>query len=94
MWEKGKSQLRVFGSRRKAKIMTKTNITKLKSMIDGRSGISTNCSKAQVQPISNCVYNSAIHKYCLPKKTVHFSKCPSYKHVLADCVENFMGVIS
>ena len=40
MWEKGKSKLRVVGSSRKAKIVTKTNITKLKSMIDGRSGIS------------------------------------------------------
>ena len=41
MWRKGKSKLRVVGSGRKAKIMTKTNITKLKTMIDGCSGIST-----------------------------------------------------
>ena len=41
MWEKGKSKLCVVGSGRKAKIMTKTNISKLKSMIDGCSDIST-----------------------------------------------------
>ena len=84
MWQKCKSKLRVVGSDRKAKIMTKTNITKLQSMI-GNIGFShyfrwlfwhfhpTNCSKAQVQPISRCVYNSATHKYCLPKKTDHSS---------------------
>ena len=55
MLEKGKSKLRVVGSGGKAKIMTKTNITKLKSMIDGCSGISTQqiarklkCSQSQV----------------------------------------------
>ena len=67
MWEKGKSKLRVVGSGRKAKIMTETNITKLKSMIDGRSGFSTRqiarklkCSQSQVvytiQQYTNIVY--------------------------------------
>ena len=67
MWEKDKSKLRVVGSGRKAKIMTETNITKLKSMIDGRSGISTRqiarklkCSQSQVvytiQQYTNIVY--------------------------------------
>ena len=67
MWKKGKSKLRVVGSGGKAKIMTKTNITQLKSIIDGRSGISTRqiarklkCSQSQVvytiQQYTNIVY--------------------------------------
>ena len=77
MWEKGKSKLRVVGSGRKAKIMTKTNITKLKSMIDGRSGISTRqiarklkCSQSHVvytiQQHKNIVYRK---KQTIPART-------------------------
>ena len=77
MWEKGKSKLRVVGSGRKAKIMTKTNIAKLKSMIDGRSGISTRqiarklkCSQSHVvytiQQHTNIVYRK---KQTIPART-------------------------
>ena len=76
-WEKGKSKLRVVGSGQKAKIMTKTNITKLKSMIDGRSGISTRqiaqklkCSQFHVvytvQQHTNIVYRK---KQMIPART-------------------------
>ena len=73
MWEKGKSKLRVVGSCRKAKIMTKTNIAKLKSMINDRSGISTRqiarklkCSQSHV------VYTIQQHTniVCRKKQTI------------------------
>ena len=75
--EKGKSKLRVVGSGRKAKIMTKNNITKLKSMIDGRFGISTQkiarklkCSQSHIvytiQQHTNFVYRK---KQTIPART-------------------------
>ena len=77
IWEKGKSKLCVVGSGRKAKIMTKTNITKLKSMIGGCSGISTRqiarklkCSQSNVvytiQQHTNIVYRK---KQTIPART-------------------------
>ena len=77
MWEKGKPKLCVVGSSRKTKIMTKTNITKLKSMIDGCSGISTQqiarklkCSQSHVvytiQQHTNIVYRK---KKTIPART-------------------------